>query len=294
MNERSKTAISNSADSHRNSSSKKITIITILTASIAIGVTVFFALYSHDDSFHLLPPNSHTEYPIGIKNLADPSGEAPPAANAVPGYTRSYVTQFNGSSLPPGWNVYTGVPGGVPGGQFASSHVVVGHGILSLNTWKDPKFQDRWVTGGLCQCELPRTYGAYFVRSRITGPGPNEVELLWPKSNEWPPEIDFNETGGQTDSTSSTVHFTAVNSITQMHVVINMEQWHTWGLIWTPKSISYLVDGQVWGKITAAYQIARVPMTLDLQQTVTCVPGRPCSIHRASMLVDWVAEYSPT
>lgn len=268
-------------------------VITLLTASAAICVTIYFALYSHDNNkFRLLPPGSKSEYPVGIKDKAEPSGEAPPGANALPGYKLSYVTDFKGTALPPSWNVYTGVPGGVPGGQFAASHVVVAHGILSLNTWRDPRYQNRWVTGGLCQCEVARTYGAYFVRSRITGPGPNEVELLWPANNHWPPEIDFNETGGQVDSTSSTLHYNAVNSIDQRHVGINMEKWHTWGLIWTPKQISYVVDGQVWGIITTAYEIADVPMTLDMQQTARCVPGRPCSIHPASMQVDWVAEYT--
>jgi len=287
-------ARSNTSDPRRSPWNTRIGVITILTASAAICVTVVFALYSSDNApFHVLPPTtSHGEYPIGIKDRAEPSGEAPPAANAMRGYRLSYVNDFKGPKVPPGWNLYSGVPGGVTGGQFAISHVVVSHGLLRLNTWRDPKYHDHWVTGGLCQCEVARTYGAYFVRSRVTGPGPNEVELLWPANNKWPPEIDFNETGGKVTSTSSTLHFNAINSIDQRIVHIDMEKWHTWGVVWTPKSISYVVDGQVWGVITTTYEIADVPMTLDLQQTAGCVRGRPCSIHRASMLVDWVAEYS--
>ena len=101
-------------------------------------------------------------------------------------------------------------------------------GLLQLNAWKDPQYQDKWVTGGLCQCKLAKTYGAYFVRSRVTGPGPNEVELLWPASNAWPPEIDFNETG-ELASTSSTVHFSTINLFDQRNIYIDMSQWHTWG-----------------------------------------------------------------
>jgi len=256
---------------------------------------VLFAVYSSDNNkFHLNTSKSDAIYPIGVRDKSEPSGEAPPTPTALPGYKMSYVNDFLGNKVPTGWNLYSGVPGGVKDGQFGISHVVVGHGVLKLNAWKDPKYQDRWVTGGLCQCEVARTYGAYFVRSRVTGPGPNEVDLLWPATNKWPPEIDFNETGGKVTGTSSTLHFGAVNSIDQRIVRINMKKWHTWGLIWTPKSISYVVDGQVWGLITTAYEIADVPMTLDLQQTASCVPGRVCSLHRASMLVDWVAEYSQT
>jgi hypothetical protein len=295
MNARLKTADANSSDSRRSPWNTHIGVITILTAAIAVCVAVLFALYSKDNSgYRPLPPTAHSQYPIGIKDKAEPSGESPPAANALPHYKLTYVNDFVGSSLPPGWNVYSGVPGGVAGGQFGIAHVAVSGGLLHLNTWKDPRYQDRWVTGGLCQCEVARTYGAYFVRSRVTAPGPNEVELLWPATNKWPPEIDFNETGGKVDASSSTIHFSAINSIDQRLVQINMEKWHTWGVIWTPTSVSYVVDGQVWGVITSAYEIADVPMTLDLQQTAACVPGRVCTIQRASMLVDWVVEYSAT
>ncbi len=79
-------------------------------------------------------------------------------------------------------------------------------GELLLSTYRDKHYQNRWVTGGLCQCGLPHVYGAYFVRSRSTGVGPNEVELLWPENNQWPPEIDFNETPSAHQS-SATVHW---------------------------------------------------------------------------------------
>jgi len=164
--------------------------------------------------------------------------------------------------------------------------------MLQLNTWKDPKFQNRWVTGGLCQCGLSKTYGAYFVRSRVTGPGPNEVELLWPTTNIWPPEIDFNETGGIVNATSSTVHYGPINLIEQRFVSVNVEKWHTWGLIWTPTKIVYIVDGQVWGTISAAAEIASVPMTLDFEQRQLCEIHQQCPKHPISMLIDWVAEYT--
>ena len=195
--------------------------------------------------------------------------------------------------MPAGWNVFTGIPAGDPGGQFGAKHVVVTNGLLELNTWRDPTFQNRWVTGGLCQCGLGKTYGAYFVRSRITGPGPNEVQLLWMKNNTWPPEIDFNETGGAVAATSSTIHWSPINQIDQRHVTINMLRWHTWGLIWTPQTVTYLVDGQVWGVISNPTEITRQPMTLDFEQRALCGVGLQCPTRPVSMLIDWVAEYTP-
>jgi hypothetical protein len=208
------------------------------------------------------------------------------------GFDLSYVSDFNGTSLPDGWEAFYGVPGGDPSGQFAVTHVVVSDGLLQLNTWKDPAYGDKWVTGGLCQCGLAHTYGAYFVRSRLTGPGPNDAELLWPAARVWPPEIDFNENGGDVTATSSTVHWGQTDQIDQLHVSIDMTKWHTWGVIWTPASITYTVDGSAWGVVSAAVEIPRQPMTLDIEQRVRCGGATECPRVPESIEVDWVAEYT--
>ena len=219
---------------------------------------------------------------------------APPSANALTGYSESFVTDFGGTTIPAGWYVYSGQPGGDPGGQFGTAHVVVSGGLLSLNTWRDPAYNNDWVTGGISQANVANTYGAYFVRSRLTGAGPTGVQLLWPASNTWPPEIDFNETGGGVTSTSATVHFgsNGTNHIDQRNLTIDMTQWHTWGVIWTPTSITYTVDGRVWGTITNTSEIPTVAMKLDLQQQTWCSSGWACPSAPQSMQVDWVAEYT--
>jgi len=233
-----------------------------------------------------------TQYPIGVPKKNSPSGLSPASASAFPGYRLTYVNNFNGSKLPVGWDIFTGVPGGAPGGQFGSAHVVVSGGMLRLNAWRDPKYQNRWVTGGLCQCGLIRKYGAFFVRSRVTGGGANEVQLLWPATNTWPPEIDFNENGGNLKATSSTVHWGAKNFAIRRVLQIDMTKWHTWGVVWTPKSIEYVVDGHVWTSITVAAAITRIPMRLDLEQRTICSEHRQCPTAPVSMLVDWVSEYA--
>ena len=230
----------------------------------------------------------------GTPSASSPSGMAPPSASALAGYRQSYVTDFPGTSVPSGWYPFTGTPGGDPGGQFAASHVVVGGGLMSVNTWKDPAFGNEWVTGGICNCGNPQTYGAYFVRSRVTGAGPTAVQLLWPLDNSWPPEIDFNETAGDVISTSATVHWGATNHIDQRKLSIDMTAWHTWGVIWTPTAITYTVDGRVWGTVTTASEIPNVAMTLDLQQQTWCASGWACPTAPQTMQIDWVAQYSPS
>ena len=237
------------------------------------------------------PSSSQGPYPVGVADASEPSGMAPPPSDALSGFTQSYVSDFSGSSLPSGWGVFTGNPGGDPGAQWASSHVTVGGGTLNLNTWKDPAYNNEWVTGGLCQCGVSHTYGAYFVRSRVTGPGPSQVELLWP-SHGWPPEIDFNETDGTVGKTSATLHFGSSNGQDQRRRNMDMTQWHTWGVIWTPTAVTYTVDGQVWGSVHVASEISDVPMTLDLTQQTWCSSFWACPSAPQTMQVDWVAEYT--
>ena len=272
-------------------------IFTAATVLVTLGVVLWLGLTTTTRGtigrFPVVTTSRFPTYPIGTSDRSSPSGQAPPAANALPGYQLSYVNDFTATTVPKAWYLFAGIPSGDPSGQFAASHVVFRGGLLRLNAWKDPKYANRWVTGGLCQCGLHRTFGAYFVRSRLTGSGPNEVQLLWPTSNKWPPEIDFNETGATVHSTSWTVHWGATNHIDQQSIFINMLRWHTWGVIWSPTSIIFTVDGRKWGAFTVAADVPKEPMALHFEQLASCSNSRYCPSAPASMLIDWVAEYSP-
>ncbi len=234
-----------------------------------------------------------TPFPIGTLDSSEPSGYAPPAANALSGYGQTYVTDFTGSTLPAQWDAYSGQPGGDPGALFAPTHLTVSGGLLDINTFQDSADNNEWVTGGTCLCNAAvQTYGAYFVRSRMTGPGPTGVELLWP-TGSWPPEVDFNETYGTTTGTSATLHYSASNLQIQDGLTIDMTQWHTWGVIWTPTSITYTVDGTVWGTVTNTAAIPSGSMYLSLQSQTWCSSNWACPTSPQSMQVDWVAAYSP-
>ena len=228
----------------------------------------------------------------GVPNLSEPSGMAPPTTDAIVGYQQSYATDFTGSSLPAGWSKFVGTPGGDPGTAWADSQVVVGNGELQLNAAFDSKLNE-WITGGTCDCSRSQTYGAYFVRSRMTGPGPTVVESLWPVSG-WPPEVDFNETYGDAATSMGTVHYGGSSNQTDHRTLsIDMTQWHTWGVVWSPTTIYYTVDGNVWGEVDATNEIPNQDMTLNIQQQTWCSSGFACPTTPESTLVDWVAVYSP-
>ncbi len=177
--------------------------------------------------------------------------------------------------------------------MFEPSHVVVENGTLMLNTYRDPAHNNGWATGGLCQCGVARTYGAYFVRSRVTGPGDDEVQLLWPAAHVWPPEVDFNETGLQLTKTAWYVHYRSSNDQVAKTLHVNLTKWHTWGVIWKARSLTFTVDGVVWGIVRNQAIIPHEGMTLDIQQQTWCGIAPECPTKPLSMLVDWVAEFVP-
>jgi hypothetical protein len=212
------------------------------------------------------------------------------------GYVLSYRNDFSHRVLPSEWGKFAGVPSGDSGSEWAPSHVLAGGGVVRLSTYRDPKFGGRWVSGGMCQCGQGqgRLYGAFFVRSRVSGPGPDEAELLWPVAPAWPPEVDLNESAFATNSTSWTVHYGNGNAFAQGTHSFNLERWHTWGVIWTARSLTFSMDGRLWGRTTNYAEIPHQPMTLDIDQQTRCnVPASwaACPHHRATLEIDWVAEY---
>lgn len=257
-----------------------------------VGVVTFELTWSGRNQSGLSGTSLRQLYAVGLRDSSEPSGYAPLGANSVPGFIRTYVQDFGGTSIPQGWDVFTGIPGGDPGAHFGAAHVVVDHGVLTLSTFRDSHFGGNWVTGGICSCGIPRLYGAFFVRSRVTGPGPNEAELLWPESDIWPPEIDFNESPSVA-STSATIHWSVLNRFQQWFLHVNLTKWHTWGVIWTPTKVLLTLDGRQWGETTAIYKIPNVPMRLDLEQRTKCSQNVECPTQPTSLVVDWVEEFRP-
>jgi beta-glucanase (GH16 family) len=200
------------------------------------------------------------------------------------------------------WGTYYGQPGGDPGGWWESSHVVVSNGLLELQTYQDPKFDNRWVSGGVSNSKaLKQTYGKYEVRFRMDGgKGVSNVLLLWPVADHWPPEIDFGEDGGTTNARSSmsaTLHYGTTNRQIQKSVSADFTQWHTLGVEWTPGKLVYTLDGQPWASVTDA-NVPSEPMEMDMQtQAGTCGDQwAPCpdstTPSHVDMQVDWVAAYA--
>ncbi len=132
------------------------------------------------------------------------------------------------------------------------------------------------------------------------GKGVAVVALLWPSRGDWPPEIDFAESGGETsarDHVTATLHYGADNSQVQSTLWGNFSHWHVLGVQWTPGLLVYTVDGRGWAELRS-HAVPSEPMELDIQtQTGTCGdPYAPCpdstTPGRVNAQINWVAAYA--
>jgi beta-glucanase (GH16 family) len=220
----------------------------------------------------------------------------------LPGWKQAFADDFTRGLDRSRWGVYSGQPEGDPGGWWDPSHVVVKDGSLRLESYKDPRFEGRWVSGGLSSSPaLKQRYGKYEARVRMdAGYGIGGVLLLWPVAKVWPPEVDFAENDGQApvrDELSATLHYGTDNSQTERKVKIDWTRWHRIGVEWTPKKLVYTLDGRRWG-VVRSRDVPAIAMEMDIQtQAGTCGDRYfPCpdsaTPARVDMQVDWVVAYS--
>ncbi|MBV9421904.1 MAG: glycoside hydrolase family 16 protein [Solirubrobacterales bacterium] len=200
------------------------------------------------------------------------------------------------------WGVYSGQPGGDPGGWWSPAHAVVAHGVLNLETYRDPRYGWRWVSAGISSAPaLTQTYGKYEVRVRVDrGKGVSFVALLWPSGNTWPPEIDFAENGGGTtarDHITATLHYGSDNAQIARTLPIDLTRWHTVGVEWLPGKLIYTIDGRQWALVWSD-AVPDQRMEMDLQtQAGTCGDSyAPCpdaqTPAHVNAQIQWVAAYA--
>jgi beta-glucanase (GH16 family) len=235
----------------------------------------------------------------------EPGGPLPPSS--LPGWHLTYSTHFNGNSLPDGWSTYSGEPGSDPYGYWDPANVKVSNGELHLLTTAndDPQRPDTYSTGGVGFYGDTQTYGMYLVRMKSDyepGLQISNILLLWPADNNvWPPEIDFYEDGGGRRSDYMASLHPGPNGddccVVRHYLTSSATQWHTYGVIWTPSSITYTLDGRRWATVrrndvSSDGEWPGIPMNLDLQSQNlgSAQPSHPIE----TMTVAWVAEYAPS
>jgi len=244
------------------------------------------------------PSVAVTPTPSATPSGAASTGDGSSWPTSVPGWQLTYSTDFPGNGLPSGWDAYNGEPGGDPDGDFQSSDVTVSGGALNLLA--TPSAQ-----AGVQFYGNPQTYGMYLVRMKGDYEPDldiNNLAILWPaQQGVWPPEVDFYQDLGRTrQNFSASLHpgpdgnggCCVVASPTQD---VNATAWHTYGVQWTPTSMTYTIDGRVWASVSSSSlssgtQWPTIPMNLTLQSQNQGSAQPSGTID--TMSVAWVAEYS--
>jgi len=184
------------------------------------------------------------------------------------------------------WGKYEGQPGGNPYGYWAPSHGQAYNGAALLRGYLDG---GRFVTGGFMLNSIAQTYGKYVVRAKFDRSSTVEhCMLLWPLSG-WPPEVDFSE-GPTSKGVMATSHWASSNS--QMHAFkqVDMTQWHTYGVEWTPTRLLFTIDGLGWASMGGS-AVPHQAMKLAIQTAATS-PTSTTSEVRLSIADVYVWSYS--
>src|SRR3954447_16967702 len=163
----------------------------------------------------------------GLVTVLLPSAHAPAATS--PSSIKLHDSFSTGIS-PLRWGKYEGQPGGNPYSYWKASHVQAYNGAALLRGYGDG---GRYVTGGFILNSVAQTYGKYVVRAKFDrSTSIQHAMLLWPTSG-WPPEVDFSE-GPTSQGVMATSHWGSSNSQQHAFKKVDMTQWHTYGVEWTP------------------------------------------------------------
>jgi len=185
-----------------------------------------------------------------------------PGGLAAPDNWRTvYSDQFD-SSLDDNWWRYSG-PSTASKAAFDPQNVSIRDGCLILTSRKSPNAD--WAGAGVGS-RTSLTYGRWIVRARIDrGAGTTLVALLWPENNSAPPEIDFAEdNGGDRSMISWSLHSSGEQDQLHREIPIDIQDFHTYSVEWTPGLLQFRVDGQLWGTVKGN-RVPDQPMWLALQ-----------------------------
>jgi len=151
---------------------------------------------------------------------------------------------------------------------------------------------------------LGTLYGRYEVRFRSSKPAGFKIAwLLWPVSGTNTTgsssgvggngEIDFPEMNLSDDTVYGFVHRQdSANSSDQFssQTPVDIAQWHTYTIEWSPNLVVFLLDGYEVGRTTE--RIPNTPMRWVLQTETQLSGGKPAASARGTVEIDWVSVWA--
>jgi hypothetical protein len=191
---------------------------------------------------------------------------------------------FTGSALDPSWGAYDS-PGNDGNGVRSPRQITLGNGILRMTGTPDG------TTAGMTWSH-PQKYGRWEIRARFpAGCGCyHPVLILWPTEHPWPAggELDYAEVlDGGRQKLNFFLHYGADNRQHWRDKRVDMRQWHTFAVEWTPDHIVGFVDGEPFFRNTQSGIQPPGPMNQTIQ--LDWFPGE--GHGGATLEVDWATIY---
>ena len=150
------------------------------------------------------------------------------------------------------------------------------------------------------QNSFSQTYGYFEMRAQLPAGGQGLWPAFWllPENNGWPPEIDvLEQVSGSNSNIFSSVHDVSGNTGASFNVGDTSTGFHTYGVLWTPQTVTFYFDGQkLFSMATPADMNQPMYMLMNLAVGGSW-PGSPNATTNwalANMKIDYVRAYSLT
>ncbi|HTI85817.1 MAG TPA: glycoside hydrolase family 16 protein [Alphaproteobacteria bacterium] len=190
-------------------------------------------------------------------------------------------------------------------GRVGQSPYSVAQGVLTIRASStSPELKAAGVptpftTGQIdTRNSFSQTYGYFEIRAQVSGThGTNSAFWLLPHSGAWPPEIDVAEVLGRDPRTDViTNHSSSPKSAhrTTATAGVDLSQdFHTYGLMWTPTTMTFYLDGIVrYTTPTQADEHQPMYLLATLGVGGSWAGNPPATNFSAEMKIDYIRAYS--
>jgi hypothetical protein len=170
-------------------------------------------------------------------------GGVGPSPVDMTGWTMFFEDTFPGTSLDTSkWRMYGTCPSGTPPIYFNNDGIGVDNGFIGA-IWSSG---GQWYGPGI-QSYAGEVYYRAEIKARVPkGNGLGPYFLMWPQTDEWPPEFDILEAPGDTGQVMTTWHWKdggGNHQYSAQYYSCDRTQWHVYTVEHTAAGYKFWIDG---------------------------------------------------
>lgn len=246
----------------------------------------------------------------GLFYLANAASAFEPATPESSGYILSFSDEFSGTTLDTAkwssewwWGPLN--EGTYPQDESLPNNITVANGIAQLKATRGPTPAGKTYGTAVATTyqKFSQTYGYWEARLKMPASAKGIWPAFWilPEDTSWPPEIDIMEWLGVAPNyvTLSNHYGTVQNHLgntTNYSGPDFSAQFHTFGMLWTPTSITWYVDGTQ--RFQTSSGVPNVPMYVLLNINTGGWEGSNNFVDASTVFpctysVDYVRVYRP-